>query len=126
MPRLPKSYKYYRHGNERAEGTLKELESKLDKTPGELNTLVRRGESKALYKKLKRGLVPEHLEEIPTDQPEYVLYDGDDISSIGTLDEIAMETCLKRETVRWYGTPSGQARGKKVLVKMDDDEEDYA
>lgn len=43
-----------------------------------------------------------------------------------TVDEIAEETGLKRETVRWYGTPFGSRRGKRALVKMDDDEEDYA
>ena len=60
---------------------------------------------------------------MPTEQPEYVLYDGDDIESIGTLDDIVEETGLKRETVRWYGTPSGVKRGNRVLVKMEDDEE---
>lgn len=123
MPRMPKFYKYYRHGNYRMQGTLKELESKLGKTPGELNTLVRRGESADLHKKLLQGRMPEHLEEIPIEEPEYVLYDGDDIESIGTMDEIAEETGLKRETIRWYGTPSGHARGDRVLVKMEEDEE---
>lgn len=124
MPRHPKLYKYYKHGNYRGDGTLKELASLLGKTKGEMNTLVQRGYSKSLRNGWVASKITEYVEEIPIDQPEYVLYDGDDIESIGTMDEIAEETGLKRETVRWYGTPSGQARGNRALVKMEDDEED--
>ncbi|WP_411842142.1 hypothetical protein [Salinicoccus sp. HZC-1] len=124
MPRHPKQYKYFRHGNYRGEGTLKELASFIGKTKGEMNTLVRRGHMKSLRNRHTASKVYEYVEEIVTDPAEYILYDGDDFAAIGTLDEIAEETGLKRETIRWYGTPSGQKRGNRALVKMDDDEEE--
>lgn len=123
---MAREYQYYRHGNARMAGTLRELGNILGKTTSEMQTLVRYGERSDLVSMWKAGKMPEHVEEIPQEPTEYVLYDGEDIASIGTMEEIAEEIGVKKETVKWYGTPSGQARGDRALVKMDDDEEDYA
>jgi len=45
---------------------------------------------------------------------EYVMYKGEDLLSIGTLDEIAEERGIDRETVRFYTTP---AYGRRVAKR---------
>lgn len=118
---MAREYRYYRHGNARMEGTLRELGSILGKTPSEMQTLVRYGKKGNLNGMLKAGKMPEHVEMIRHNIPEYALYAGEEILADGTMDEIAEVTGLKRNTVRWYGTPSGQARGQRVLVRIDEE-----
>ena len=57
---------------------------------------------------------------------EYALYKGDDMLCLGTIKEIAEETGLKPETVRYYQSPCYLKRGKvggnkKVLICLDDE-----
>lgn len=55
---------------------------------------------------------------------EYALYKGEECISIGTIYEIAKETNVKVETIRFYKTPTYKKRCKKgknrrVLVELD-------
>ncbi len=57
---------------------------------------------------------------------EYALYKGEEILAIGTVKEIAKETGLKTETVRYYHSPAYKKRCKDefnnmVLVSLDDE-----
>lgn len=59
-------------------------------------------------------------------KPEYALYKGDTLISIGTISEIAEQMGVKRETILYYQTPVYQKRGtgrgsgnRRVLVKLD-------
>ena len=48
----------------------------------------------------------------------YALYRGDEILAIGTIEEIAKQTGLKRETVRKYGTPSERKKVDAQLIEI--------
>ena len=52
---------------------------------------------------------------------EYILYKGEDIIALGTIKEIAKDTGLKENVVRYYGTPCYASRAKegKRLILMD-------
>lgn len=54
---------------------------------------------------------------------DYALYKGEDILSIGTIDEIAEDIGVKRQTVYKYGTPTyrkfaSEENGRR-LIKLD-------
>lgn len=52
---------------------------------------------------------------------EYAVYKGEGIISIGTVEEIAEELNIKKDTVRFYGTPSWIKRtteSARRLVKL--------
>lgn len=56
---------------------------------------------------------------------EYVLYQGDDILSIGTMREIAEDMGVKEATISYYGTPTykkrtSEEKGRR-LVKIEED-----
>lgn len=56
---------------------------------------------------------------------EYVLYQGDNILSIGTIKEIAEELGIKKESVAFYRTPTykkrtSEEKGRR-LVEMEAD-----
>lgn len=57
---------------------------------------------------------------------EYALYKGDEILAIGTVNEIAKELNIKKETVFYYRTPTHKKRSKsdncRILVPLDDEE----
>ena len=59
-------------------------------------------------------------------KPEYALYKGDTLLSIGTISEIAEQMGVKRDTILYYRRPVYQKRGlgegsgnRRVLVKLD-------
>lgn len=56
---------------------------------------------------------------------EYVLYKGEQILAIGTLEEIAASIGVAVETVKFYGMPSYKKRikGEKAreLVELEED-----
>ncbi len=58
---------------------------------------------------------------------EYALYKGERILAIGTLDEIADEMNVKRDSVMFYMSPSYQNRGsgrnRRILIRLDDEDE---
>lgn len=58
---------------------------------------------------------------------EYALYKGERILAIGTLDEIADEMNVKRDSVMIYMSPSyknrGSGRNRRVLIRLDDEDE---
>lgn len=58
---------------------------------------------------------------------EYALYKGDEFIVLGTVDEIAKFTGIKKESVTFYGTPTYKKRNSgenaMCLVKLDDLEE---
>lgn len=58
----------------------------------------------------------------------YALYKGEDILSMGTVDEIAEELNIKKETVLWYRYPSVKKRNnstkgnkKRFLIELEED-----
>ncbi len=59
-------------------------------------------------------------------EKEYALYRGDDMVDMGTITELAQRRGVKVNTIRYYGTPTYQSRGRGqsgkrlVLVKLDD------
>jgi hypothetical protein len=57
------------------------------------------------------------------DMSQYALYKGEAFITSGTLDEIAMETGLKRQTIQFYGREVYQTRhkgnNKKILISID-------
>ena len=58
-------------------------------------------------------------------EKEYALYKGDQLLSIGTLEELQDETGLKRRTLLFYGTPSYKNRtteqkGKRLVFLGDE------
>ena len=62
---------------------------------------------------------------------EYALYKGEVCLAIGTADEIAEQLKVKKETIWFYLTPSYYKRRKnskkgdyRILIKLDDDDED--
>lgn len=62
---------------------------------------------------------------------EYALYKGDEILSIGTIEEIAEEQKVKKRTVNFYKTPTYEKRienrkSKKarILIEVEDDEDE--
>lgn len=115
-----KEFDYVRYGEIRTSGTFDELIELTGHSLSKLRILRTIG--------LKRDYeeYPEYLLEMEPYLAEYAFYAGEEIISVGTIEEISEDTGLKVRTVEWYGTPSGQARGNRALVKMDDDEEDYA
>lgn len=57
---------------------------------------------------------------------EYVLYKGEEIITIGTIEEIAKSEKVKKETVKFYGTRSYRNRLKnrkskkaRILIPLD-------
>lgn len=60
-------------------------------------------------------------------EPEYAVYKGDELQTIGTAQECADELGIKPETVRWYASaPSYLKRGKgssnrRVVIKLEDE-----
>lgn len=62
---------------------------------------------------------------------EYVMYKGDDLLCIGTLEEIAMERGVQKETMHYYTTPAYQRKLAKrknprnyiTLTRLDDEDE---
>ena len=57
---------------------------------------------------------------------EYALYKGENLITIGTIDEIAKLQCVKRKTILYYQSPAHLRRNRKshignykVLVKLD-------
>ena len=62
---------------------------------------------------------------------EYVMYKGDDLLHIGTLDELAEIRGVKRETIYWYSMPTYQRRIAKrknarnyiTVTKLEEEEE---
>lgn len=57
---------------------------------------------------------------------EYALYRGEEILSIGTINEIAEKNNIKPETLRFYKSPSYKNRGtdessRMILICLDDD-----
>ena len=63
---------------------------------------------------------------------EYALYKGEQILSIGSIKEIAIDQSIKTSTVRFYGCSAYlkrvAARKKsnkyKILISLDDEEDD--
>lgn len=54
----------------------------------------------------------------------YALYDGEYIVAEGSVREIAMQTGIPENTVRWYGTQPARDRNiNKALVKIEEDDE---
>lgn len=61
---------------------------------------------------------------------EYALYKGDEILAIGTIKEIAKETGVKVDTVKYYLTPSylerikarKKAENYRIMVKLEEEE----
>ncbi len=57
---------------------------------------------------------------------EYALYRGDDMIAIGTIAELAKARGVKEDTIRFYGAPIYQKRGRGTngkrlaLVKLED------
>ncbi|MFS8631298.1 MAG: hypothetical protein LOD92_09120 [Bacillales bacterium] len=63
-------------------------------------------------------------------QTEYAMYKGDELLCIGTLDEIAQERGIKKQTAYYYTTNAYKRKLEKrkaknaiVMVKLEDDEE---
>lgn len=54
---------------------------------------------------------------------EYALYKGEELISIGTIDELAKLRGVKPATIKFYGTPSHAKRNRNGLrlVKLEDD-----
>src|SRR5699024_1518367 len=53
----------------------------------------------------------------------YALYDGEYIVAEGSVREIAMQTGIPENTVRWYGTQPARDRNiNKALVKIEEDD----
>lgn len=122
MSRPKKIYHYYRYGNRRATGTIPELSKQLLMSKSKLAHLAGLGRSETLTADVRKGLVPEYLKLSHEIHAIYALYDGEQIEAEGSIGEIAEETGLKRQTIRWYGTPVGQKRGNKALVRIDEEE----
>ena len=62
---------------------------------------------------------------------EYALYKGEDILSMGTIEEIAEELQVQKQTISYYGTQAYQNRLKRrkalngnvrILVSLAEDE----
>lgn len=66
------------------------------------------------------------------DMHEYALYKGENILSIGTIDEIAKDMRVQRETIKYYTTGAYQRKltkrknpkNFKVLIPLDDEREE--
>lgn len=65
---------------------------------------------------------------MPKIKKEYALYKGERLLIIGTLDEIAKNQRVKKQTILFYQTPANLRKNKKshignykVLVKLDDE-----
>lgn len=55
---------------------------------------------------------------------EYAFYRGDELVTIGTMEEIAEETGLALATVQFYASPIAAKRGyKSAVVNLDSEEE---
>lgn len=54
---------------------------------------------------------------------EYALYKGEDLISIGTINELAKLRGVKPATIKFYGMPSHAKRNRNGLrlVKLEDD-----
>ena len=59
---------------------------------------------------------------------EYALYKGDELLSMGKIDEIAKEMGVNEKTIRYYQTPQYKKRGlgeksqkRRVLIKIEGD-----
>ena len=61
-----------------------------------------------------------------TDRSTYVLYQGDEVIGIGSIDELASRFGVSREVIRHYATPSHAARtpNGRVAVRVADDSTD--
>src|SRR5699024_4902183 len=54
----------------------------------------------------------------------YALYDGEYIVAEGSVREIAIQTGIPENTVRWYGTQQARERNiNKALVKIEEDDD---
>ena len=54
----------------------------------------------------------------------YALYDGEYIVAEGSVREIAIQTGIPENTVRWYGTQPARDRNiNKALVKIEEDDD---
>ena len=120
MARVGKAYRYYHHMNFVSEGTIPEIAKETGVPRNRLyNMPVKDGHiNPNNYNRIK-----DYLVFVRQDFKEYALYSGDDILSLGTLDEIASAMRIEKDTVKWYGTPAGKSRGKRTLIKLDDEEE---
>lgn len=52
----------------------------------------------------------------------YALYKGDDFIMLGTLEDFSQRTGVKKETLKWYSTPSQLKRNKKtgyIVIRLD-------
>lgn len=66
------------------------------------------------------------------DTSEYALYKGENILSIGTIDEIAKDMKVQRETIKYYTTGAYQRKlakrnnpkNFKTLILLDDESEE--
>lgn len=58
------------------------------------------------------------------EKTEYAFYRGDELVTIGTMEEIAEETGLALATVQFYASPIAAKRGyKSAVVNLDSEEE---
>lgn len=63
--------------------------------------------------------------------PEYAMYKGEELLYIGTLEEIAKERGVLKDTIKFYTTPTYQRRITKrknprnyiMLTRLDDGDE---
>src|SRR5699024_2398992 len=56
----------------------------------------------------------------------YALYDGEYIVAEGNVREMAIQTGIPENTVRWYGTQQARDRNiNKALVKIEEDDEKF-
>lgn len=117
MSRPRKVYDYYRYGTVRATGTIRALSEQLSMSRTKLQGLARIGRSERFT-----GDAPEYLIFSHDIRVQYALYYREEIRAEGNIYEIAEKIGVKPQTVRWYGSPTGQKSGNHALVRIDEEE----
>ena len=116
MPKRLKEFEYHEDGKHIMTGTVPELAEALGVPELKIRNLAGWRNRERYYEGRVNRMA------LPLELPEriFALYRGEDLVSIGTIEEIAEETGLETRAVRWYTTPSAKKRsGKMSMVELE-------
>lgn len=115
---MAKEYALYKGDELLSVGTAKELAKEM----GVGVTTIRHYGTKAYAERMKGCVAPRRLVELET---EYALYKGDELLSVGTLEEISYQMGVSEDSLSFYGSPSYARRTSETngrrLVKLEHD-----
>ncbi|MEX1120595.1 MAG: hypothetical protein WED82_00580 [Balneolales bacterium] len=120
-----KFYAAYKGGKFLGKGTLAEVAEILGVSKNVVYSLS------SPYHHEHKGPNRKWVEKLHDGLNEYALYRGEEMLTIGTVDELAEFAGVKTSTIRWLSTPSNASRRKPggnhlQVIKLEMDAEDYA